>query len=301
MIGIKKTILITGATATGKSALAMALARQAGLGIISADSMQVYKYLDIASAKPTKEERKLVPHAGIDLAEPTQNFSVAQWLDAVESVFKAMPGSWLVTGGSGLYVKAFLHGLDDLPESPQELRQKWENAGLEKAVKELKRLSPEISARVDLSNLRRVVRAIVLLELGINPMCRSFFRESRDVLHIHLKRDPVDLRNRIISRTRKMFEMGLVEEFRMLVDKGLRPGHTAWQAIGMDALRCLCEGRVSQPEAIEMIATKTWQFSRRQRTWFRKTRGMEILEIESNCDEDRIFKKAMEIIQRHAQ
>jgi len=292
----EKTLLITGATATGKSELAMGLARELNMGILSADSMQVYRHLDIASAKPTLDEQRLVPHACIDLVEPTENFSVAQWLREADKVFNANPAKWIVAGGSGLYIKAFLHGLDKLPESPPDLRRKWEEIGHKGAVEQLIKRDSTLAAKIDLNNPRRVVRALVLLDQGMRLPRSSFTLPKRNVIHIHLQRKPEDLRKRIIDRTDKMFERGLLDEFRSLLDIGLRRQNTAWQAIGMDCLLSLCEGRISIREAKDSIVCKTWRFSRHQQTWFQKFTDLHVINIEKSWDSEKILKMAKKMI-----
>lgn len=276
MKAFRRPVIISGATGVGKSEISLALAREFKVGIFAADSMQVYRGLDIASAKPSCEDRALVPHAGIDLVEITESFSVAQWLSLAEKFFPPVDGNsclgtrWLMVGGTGLYVRSFIRGLDDLPPTPLELRAKWESVSLQEAAEELRRRAPEVAARVDLANPRRVVRALALLELGAAPHRRSWQKVQRNVLHIHLVRERESLRQRIWQRTRAMFESGIVEEFRRLKACGLRPGHTAWQAIGMNVLEELVQGKLKRDEAIERMAVHTWQYSRRQRIWFSK-------------------------------
>ena len=291
-----RDILITGPTATGKTKLALMLARDLNAGIISADSIQVYRHVDILSAKPSVEERKIVPHLGIDIVEPTENFSVVQWLKSINEGIHKQTQRWLIVGGSGLYVKAFLHGMDDLPISPPELKKKWESVELKHAAAELQRREPKLAAKLDLSNKRRVVRALILLDMGIIPTQRSFLCRSRDVFHIHLVRSAEDLHRRIRLRTQKMFDLGVVEEFRRLIDMGLSPQHTAWQAIGMKELSLYHEGLISLERTIELITAKTWQFSRRQRTWFNSMKNKTVLIIDPAWDEMKTYKEVKKII-----
>ncbi len=295
-----KPVIFSGPTAVGKSEIGFKFAREFGVGIFSADSMQVYRGLDIASDKPSMSDRLVVRHGGIDLVDVTQNFSVADWLDEAECCYSKISAQegcdWIMVGGTGLYIRSFIHGLDNLPASPPELTKKWEVSAPDVVAKELINRAPTLAKTIDLNNPRRVIRALVLLEMGVHPSRHSWQEQGRNVLHIHLFRENSELRKRILLRTQKMFRAGLVDEFRELKERGLSRGHTAWQAIGMDILDQLLSGKISQIEAQDRISQKTWLYAKRQRTWFAKEPANAVI----NLDQTNSLDKIRSLIIRHA-
>ncbi|MBX3743789.1 MAG: tRNA (adenosine(37)-N6)-dimethylallyltransferase MiaA [Verrucomicrobiae bacterium] len=269
------TVLLAGPTASGKSAVALVLAEALGGEILTADSMQVYRGLDIGTAKPTAAERARVPHHLIDLVDPWESFDAARWLGCARWAHADVKGrgrASVVCGGTGLYFRAWLEGLDDDCPSDPDQRAALESMPLGELLQELEAGDPETWARVDRSNPRRVIRAVERLRRtgragagGLGAVV-----EGRDAgMVVVLRRTPADLRRRIDSRVDAMFAGGLVEETRGLLERGLRGNRTAMQAIGYRQVVEHLEGLADLPDTIARVKTRTWQFARRQMTWFR--------------------------------
>lgn len=281
-------IVIAGATASGKSAVAMELARQLDGEIISVDSMQVYRGLDIGTAKATKEERSKIPHHLIDILSLDETFNAAQFVDAAEQCVKDIQSRNCVPifcGGTGLYLKAWREGLGEAPPSDESLRLELEAIPLETLLIELKEKDPTTFDRIDQQNPRRVVRAIEVIRLTGKPFSeqRSDWSSKeqetaplREAQCFGILRDMDDLKTRIRKRVDIMFDQGLTEETRELMKSGLlQQNRTAMQAIGYRQVVEHLEGQRNLEDTIELIKSRTWKFARRQHTWFRKFGGLE--------------------------
>ena len=234
-------VFLAGPTAVGKSEIALRLAECIGGEIISVDSMQVYRGLDLGTAKPTPAERTRVPHHLIDVAELTEPFDAAKFVALAITAVKEIQARGRIPvfcGGTGLYFKAFLDGLGDAPPSDPALRAELEAAPLETLLDELRALDPATYERIDRQNPRRVIRAVEVIRLTGRP-----FSEQRAAwnskpgtrnseLFFGLSRTPADLHRRMEVRVEKMFAQGLVDETRHLLEAGLAQNQTALQAIG---------------------------------------------------------------------
>ncbi len=270
-------IFIAGQTASGKSALALELARRLDGEIISVDSMQVYRGLDIGTAKPSAAEQALVPHHLIDVVDLHETFDAAtfcamaaQAVSAIESR-KRIP---IFCGGTGLYFKAYLEGLGEAPPSDVALRAELERTPLDTLLRELEANDPVTFARIDQQNPRRVIRAMEVIRLTGKPFSeqRSSWqtRGAEKVLTPHfyaLQRPSEELHERINRRVDEMFERGLVRETERLLVDGLERNKTAMQAIGYRQVVEHLRGERPLRETIELIKIKTRQFAKRQRTW----------------------------------
>lgn len=268
--------ILGGPTASGKSSVALALARELGLEVVAADAMQVYRGMDIGTAKPTPDERARVPHHLIDIVTPAEAFSVADYVRAAEEALAAVLERGrlpLVVGGTGFYIRALSEGLPTAPPADPEVQAPlWkaiEENGLEDVVAELERLSPDDAARAQ-RNPRRVVRALEVLRRtgrppSAFPRSTPAFRYDKVALLPTLD----TLRPRIRHRTRRMFEAGLVEEVRALLEAYPEP-LTALQAIGYKEVAVHLAGHSTPEEAELAVTIATLQYARRQRTWFRK-------------------------------
>lgn len=277
---------LAGPTASGKSAVALELARQAGGEVVSVDSMQVYRGLDLGTAKPSAAERAAVPHHLLDVCELTQAFDAAQFARlarrAAEEI-RRRGRTPVFCGGTGLYFRALREGFDPLPPADPALRAALESLPLETLVAELRARDPALAARTDLRNPRRVIRAVeILRQGGRRPAGREAMAASAapapPPLWV-LRRTPADLRARIGRRVDAMFAAGLVEETRRLRAAGLDRAPTARQALGyrqvlehLDAVRDL-------PATVELVKLRTWQYARRQMTWFRRAAGVRWLDV----------------------
>lgn len=273
-------LFIAGPTAVGKSALALALAEQRGGEIISVDSMQVYRGLDLGTAKPAAAERARVPHHLIDVAELTEAFDAAKFIMLAEKAVQEIQARGrlpIFCGGTGLYFKAYLEGLGAAPPSNERLRAELEATPLSELLGELEQRDPVTFEQIDRKNPRRVVRALEVIRLTGKPFSAqradwnpSSTRHIRSSGFFCLSRPTADLHARINARVDEMFAAGLVEETRQLLQHGLEQNKTALQAIGYRQVVEHLRGERSLPETIELVKIKTRQFAKRQLTWFRK-------------------------------
>jgi len=270
--------VIAGATATGKSELSLALAERIGAEIVNADSMQLYRGMDIGTAKLSRQERAGIPHHMIDLLDVNQDASVADYQrDAREIVDRNLSQgkSVVVVGGTGLYIKALLDELE-FPETDPEIRERILQEGMklgsEVMHQRLAVLDPAAAAAIPKENLRRIVRALEVIEITGRPFTAHLPREGRsyypDAKQVGLVMDRDSLRERIDRRVDLMWERGLVEEVKSLIDKGILLGRTARAAIGYAQVIAYLEGKMSEDEAKEETKRATRQYARRQETWF---------------------------------
>lgn len=268
--------MLAGPTASGKSAAALRLADRFGLEIVSADSMQVYRGMDVGTAKPTAAERARVPHHLLDVVTPAQPFSVADYVGLAEAAIGEVLARGrlpLVTGGTGFYLRALRAGLPQLPPAdPEAQAPLWriaEQGGLAGLVEELAAASA-IDAERAAGNPRRVVRSLeVLRRTGRAPSQFPNLPARYDYDLVVLDPPRERLRARIGSRTRRMFELGLVEEVaRLLADYPEQP--TALQAIGYKEVAAYLRGEVSLDQAVSDVELATQRYAKRQRTWFRR-------------------------------
>lgn len=276
---MKSLLAIVGPTAAGKSELALWLGREFDAEIVSADSRQVYRYLDIGTAKPTPEERGLVPHHLIDIVDPDEGFTLATYKDLAYATIDAIQRRGklpLLVGGSGLYVRAVLEGwsIPQVPPDPQirqELEIRAEATGGDTLFQELRELDPEAAGEIDPRNLRRVIRAL--------EVCHSTgrrFSELRkrtppdfDTLIIGLTVERAGLYRRIDSRVDRMIEQGFVEEVRRLVDRGYSLDLPAMSSVGYREIGRFLNGEMDLPCAIQQIKYETHRLARHQYAWFR--------------------------------
>lgn len=275
-------ILIVGPTAGGKSGLALALAQQlpGGGEIISADSMQVYRGMDIGTAKPSHAERALVPHHLIDVVEPDQPYSVDDWLKATEQLIIEIRERhhWpIIVGGTNLYVKAFLEGLFDGPAPDEGLRDQLATWSLDQLHAEVMRVDAPSAERIHRNDRKRLTRAIEVHRATGQPLSHwqsqwSSSEPRRDVLLIGLEWPVEAINRRINARVRAMIEAGLVEEVRALHASG-RLGMQAREALGYKQLIAALDGRGTIEEGIEQIKIETRRFARKQRTWLKSFRA----------------------------
>jgi tRNA dimethylallyltransferase len=274
-------IVLGGATATGKTELAIRLAEAVRAGgrpvaVISADSRQVFRGLDIGTAKVDAADRAWVPHFGLDLADPDQPFSVADFAAHARGVLADVArdgGVAILAGGTGLYLRAVGRGLDTdaLPSDPV-LRARLEAElvadGLLASVARLEHLAPALAAGVDTRNPRRVVRALEIAELrgdGPPPPPRGY---PGPVAWLGLAVQPQTHGTRIAARARAQFDAGLIDEARALRER-FDPGLPAFSAIGYREAWAVLDGELTRDAAIDLDARRNLAFSKRQRTWFR--------------------------------
>lgn len=271
-----KPIYLVGPTASGKSAVALSLAERLNAEIITVDSMQVYRGLNIGTAKPTAAEQRAIHHHLIDVVELTDSFDAAKFVTQATEITQSIEARGklpIFCGGTGLYLKAWLSGLGDAPSSDPTLRAELEAMDLQDLLAELSTSDPITFERIDKENPRRVVRAVEVIRLTGQPFSQQrsdWKQEGSDDSVIHcLSREPDDLRTRINNRVDAMFNAGLVEETKQLLNQGLQSNRAAMQAIGYRQVVEHLNGERDLSDTIALIKTKTWQFAKRQGTWFR--------------------------------
>lgn len=268
-------LLLAGPTAVGKTEIALRLAEKLGGEIVSVDSMQVYRGLDIGTAKPTAAERARVPHHVIDVVAVDEPFDVAEYIRLASKAIhdiqsrRAIP---ILCGGTGLYFKGLLEGIGHAPRSDSALRAELEKAPLNKLLNELKDLDPFTYDRIDRKNPRRVIRAIEVIRLTGKPFSRqrSTWTGKAQFPFVCLTRSSEDLRARIDARVDEMFQRGLVDETRRAIEQGLENNRTAMQAIGYRQVVDHLRGKMALKAAIELVKARTRQYAKRQMTWFRR-------------------------------
>jgi len=297
-----RLVLIAGPTAVGKSQIALQLAGHLGGEIISADSMQVYRGLDIGTAKPSPAERARVPHHLIDVCNLTESFDAAQFARLAHRAAVEIQSRGHVSilcGGTGLYFKAFLEGLGEAPSADSKLRAELEATPLKNLLAELRERDPVTYEKIDKKNPRRVIRAVEVIRLTGKPFSAqksrwgetpgepvlaesqsgSRGRSPHQIKFFCFTRQPADLHARINARADAMFAQGLVDETRELLKRGLAENKTAMQAIGYRQVVEHLRGERSLKKTIELVKTRTRQFAKRQLTWFRAQKNLEWIEL----------------------
>ena len=275
-------ICIVGPTASGKSALAQQIAVRLGGEIVSADSMQVYRGMDIGTGKVPPDERA-VPHHGLDLVDPGEAYSAALFQDHARTCFADIDARGkraLLCGGTGFYVRAAIDDYD-FAEGEQvgnAVRDRYTAYAAEHGAHALWKLlaeaDPASAAAIPENDVKRVVRAFEMLEAGESYAKRkdalARIEQFVPAVFVGLSVEPDELRRRICERVDEMVRQGLVEEVKGLLEAGFREGVTAPQAIGYKEIVAALDGRCSLDEALDQVKTATCRYAKRQRTWFRR-------------------------------
>lgn len=278
---MEKIICIVGPTASGKTGLSVELAKALGAEIVSCDSMQIYKYMDIGTAKPTEEERQGIVHHMMDFLDPRESYSVSRYVQEADPIVQdilARGKPVVLVGGTGLYLDSLIAGRQfaPLPQSGkrEELTQIAETQGIEVLMEQLRAVDPEAAARIHPSNQKRVIRALeIWLETG-----KTMTQHDLETKAIPPKYQPIyfgldyenrqDLYDRIDLRVEVMLQQGLVEEVERLLAMGIPANATGLQAIGYKELIQYLSGQGSLQEAKEAIQLGSRRYAKRQRTWF---------------------------------
>jgi tRNA dimethylallyltransferase len=296
-------VLLAGPTAVGKSEVAMLLAEQLGGEIISVDSMQVYRGLDIGTAKPTGAERTRVPHHLLDVVDLDEAFDAAKFCELARAAVAEIQSRGRVPifcGGTGLYFKAFLEGLGEAPPSDTKLRAELEATLLTDLLRELAERDPVTFQKIDRQNPRRVVRAVEVIRLTGRPFSeqRSSWadatRNPQPALSLFvLTRPKPELDARINVRVDAMFTRGLVAETKALLAHGLEQNPTAMQAIGYRQVVEHLRGEHSLAATVELVKIKTRQYAKRQLTWFRRHAAATWVEIGAGEDARQVAQRIL--------
>lgn len=300
-------LVVVGPTASGKTSLSVRLAKELNGEVVSADSMQMYRGMDIGTAKPTPAEMAGIPHHLIDILEVEETFSVADYAALARPLIREIGRRGklpILTGGTGLYISAVT---DHIQFSPipsdkamrQQLRRRAEEEGTEAVYAILRECDPETAAAIHPNNLGRVIRAIEVYRLtGVtmaehNRRSRAVPPPYRTCILGLTSRDRQFLYDRINRRVDRMLEQGLLEEAEALLQRDL--SQTAAQAIGYKELRNYFAGAESLEQAVERLRQESRNYAKRQLTWFRREKGIRWLEIDTFPDEDALFRAALEL------
>ena len=305
----QRVLFVAGPTAVGKSEIALLLAEKVGGEIVSVDSMQVYRGMDIGTAKPSPAERARVPHHLLDIRELHETFDAAQFATLAKQAIGEIQGRArlpILCGGTGLYFKALLDGLGEAPPADAGLRRQLQSTPLPELLQELAERDPATFARIDRQNPRRVIRAIEVIRLTGQPFSeqRAEWRDASSrsgPAVLGVSRASGDLHRRIELRVDEMFRRGLVAETQALLARGLDSNVTASQALGYrQVLEHLRQLR-SLPDTIQLVKIRTRQFAKRQMTWFRRQLPVTWIHADENGGLALIAERlAGEVLQTHA-
>ena len=304
-------LVITGPTASGKERLALAVAGRLGGEIVSADSMKVYRGLDVGTAKPSPNHRRRVPHHAIDVADPDETFSVARWLELAEAAvadIRARGRTPVVSGGTPFYLKALLEGLFEGPDADPDLRRRLRaeaaEHGSEHLHGRLARVDPEAAGRIHPNDLRRIVRALEVQEKTGRPISdlQRQWGERRPEyrpLLVAIRRRRDDLTGRITDRARRMLDGGLVDEVRTLLDRDGRLARGPRQALGYAEVLAYLAGDLAEDDLLEAIVAHTRQFARRQVSWLRRFEGVTWLSADPDTPTDGLADRVVALWRAH--
>ena len=306
---MKNLICIAGPTASGKTALSIALAKELGGEIVSCDSMQVYKRMDIGTAKPTAPEMENIPHHMLSVAEPWEDFSVGKYCDMATPIVDdiiARGKTAIIVGGTGLYMDALIRGNAFAPcpsTGCRECLEKLANEeGIEAVIQQLREVDPESAQRLHPSDQKRIIRAMeVYLETG-----KTITQHNLETQQIPPRYSPVwfaledadraTLYERIDRRVEEMLRQGLLEEIKSLLKEGVPEKCTAMQAIGYKEFVDALAGRSSIETATELVQQASRKYAKRQLTWFRRNPAIHWLRRESGERTSEILSKARQVL-----
>jgi len=276
---MKRVFFIVGPTAVGKSEVAADVAQRIGAEVVSADAFQIYRGLDVLTAKPSRATLVKAPHHLIGAVPLTEEMNAEKYRAIAEEII-ARGKPVIVVGGTGLYVKALTHGLATLPGANSRLREKLERTTSEELFRSLRALDPEGAEKIDRQNRRRLIRAVEVCLLTGKPFSSQRIEWSQSLPEngVLLNRERIELYARINQRVEEMFAAGVVEEVRAV--KALGP--TAEKTLGVREIRALLAGGISQAECIAKIQQLTRRYAKRQLTWFQRQTNFGALNLSAH-------------------
>ncbi len=289
-----KVVVIVGPTASGKTAVSIELAKKINGEIISADSMQIYKYMDIGTAKPTLEEMQGIKHYMLDVVMPDETFNVAKYKSMAESAIEGILKKGkvpIIVGGTGLYINTLVDGIEfaDVPgdeEYRNELIEKGYREGAMSIYKELEKIDSESAKKIDPNNIRRVARAIEIYKVTGKTKTQLDIESRKEVKYDYrlfgMEWDRETLYNRIDLRVDKMIEAGLIDEVRNVTEK-FKISNTAVQGLGYKEVIEYLNGNISYEEMIEKLKLETRHYAKRQLTWFRRDKRIKWIKPDENA------------------
>ena len=289
-----KVVVIVGPTASGKTAVSIELAKKINGEIISADSMQIYKYMDIGTAKPTLDEMQGIKHYMLDVVMPDETFNVAKYKSMAESTIEEILKKGkvpIIVGGTGLYVNTLVDGIEfaDVPgdeEYRNELIEKGYREGAMSIYKELEKVDSESAKKIDPNNIRRVARALEIYKVTGKTKTQLDIESRKEVKYDYrlfgMEWDRETLYNRIDLRVDKMIEAGLIDEVRNVTEK-FKISNTAVQGLGYKEVIEFLNGNISYEEMIEKLKLETRHYAKRQLTWFRRDKRIKWIKPDENA------------------
>jgi tRNA dimethylallyltransferase len=296
-----KVILLVGPTCVGKTETSILLAEELNTEIISADSMQIYRHMDIGTEKPTREQRKRIRHHMIDIVEPDEDYSTGRYVEAVRPIIEGLLRDGkvpVVTGGTGLYIKAMTRGLFKGPSADWALREKLLKESADALYRQLAGLDPEAAREIMPTDKRRVVRALEVCLLSGEKFSELKRRHTAsfpfDFIKMALSRDRKELYAMIEDRVNSMLKKGLVQEVEILMR--MNPSRAPMQAIGYKEVAAHLRGEYSLDEAVRLIKRNTKRYAKRQFTWFGKEDGLNWADITGNKDAGDALEKIRSIL-----
>jgi tRNA dimethylallyltransferase len=305
---MSQVLAIVGPTASGKTTLSILLAENLHSEIISADSRQIYKFLNIGTAKPTPEDLRRIPHHFIDVLDPDQEYNAAEYGQQARSKIEELLKRGIqpiIVGGSGLYIRAIIDGFFQGPGKDSEIRESLEQEsqkyGAEMLFEKLKRIDPVSAAKMDASKVRRVIRALeVYYTTGKQISDLHSSQETRapfEVLQYALEWERKTLYERINHRIDEMIENGLVEEVRELKTRGYLSGMNALNTVGYKETFDFIEGKLTKEEMVRLIKQNSRHFAKRQLTWFRADKRIRWISVNERTN----WNEITEMIQKEFQ
>lgn len=316
---MKKIIILLGPTGVGKTSASILLAKELSSEIISSDSMQIYRHMDLGTAKPSPEERQAIQHHMIDIVEPWEAYSTGEYIEEVRPIISNLHQRGkvpIIVGGTGLYIKAMTRGIFNGPSADWELR----NELLSREAKEkgslfeyLKSLDPLAASKTGPADLRRIVRALEVCLKSGSTMSESHKALTHplpyEFIKIGLTRDRKELYGMIEERVDRMMHQGLVEEVREVLDlinssltthaSAPAVGNSSlssMQAIGYKEIAMHLSGEITLKEAIDLVKQRSRNYAKRQFTWFRKEEGIQWIDLTEIHDPHKIFQKVIQFI-----
>ncbi len=305
----KPLVIIAGPTAVGKTDISIEIAKKLDGEIVSADSMQIYKYLDIGSAKPTQEEMQEIKHYLIDEIDPCAEFSVSEYKELAKKYIQEVSSKGklpIVAGGTGLYVNSLVYDMDfSNASSNKEIRDKltkeYEEYGSEYLHNKLKEVDNKASQRIHPNNVQKVIRALEIF-YTTGETIKDFSsdlveNEDYNYILIGLNRDREELYDRVNKRVGIMIDNGLIEEVKNLVNMGLKAEDISMKGIGYKEIIGYLDGEYDLDRAIYLIKRNTRRYAKRQLTWFKRYKKMKWFNLDENIDKEKIISNIIEFIE----
>ncbi len=306
---MNQVIVIAGPTASGKTGLSVEVAKQLHTEIVSADSMQIYKGMNVGTAKVTPDEMSGIPHHMIDIVSPMENYNVSRYVEEAKPIVDDILSRGkipVIAGGTGLYINSLVYGYDlaPIPSNDgirEEISKLYEEKGGEFLLEELRKIDPKTAERLHPNNARRLIRALEVYRISGTTISDQEERTKNapkpyDVKFFVLDTDRDKLYDRINRRVDIMLENGLVEEVKTLLGQGIPKTNTSMQAIGYKEIVEYLDGYLTLDEAVEKLKMESRRYAKRQLTWFRRNEGANWLE--ASLSKEELAEKILKTIEK---